>query len=61
MEDEKYERPNPLISGQTKPENKELLDSISKAHGVTRSELVGEAIDLAIPKLVKRYPLPDAA
>jgi hypothetical protein len=59
--EKRYTRPHPVVSGQTKPENKELLHRIAEAHGTTASELVGEALDIALPKLLKRYPLPAEA
>jgi hypothetical protein len=57
----RYTRPHPVVSGQTKPENKELLRQMASAHPVTPSELVGEALEIALPKLLKRYPLPTEA
>lgn len=56
--EKQYTRPHPVVSGQTRPENKELLHRIAAAHRTTASELVGEALDIALPTLLKRYPLP---
>jgi hypothetical protein len=53
----RYDRPNPLISGQTTKEHKEILERINEIHGASVSSLVGEGIAIAIPKLLKRYPL----
>lgn len=57
MKKDRYARPNPVIHGQTKPENKALLEAMAQTHGQTISKLIDEALEIAKPKLLKRYPV----
>ncbi len=59
MDKPKYNRPNPVISGQVTPDVRETLERLSETYEPTLSQLVSQAVILGLPKLLKSYPLPD--